>query len=40
MGWIGLNHELHATLRAHVDRDEQGRFLVRGNGGPFYFLGT
>jgi hypothetical protein len=30
---------MHCTIKAHADRDEQGRYLVRGSGGPFYFMG-
>lgn len=40
MGWIGPTRSMHCTIKAHADRDDQGRYLVRGSGGPFYFMGN
>ena len=40
MGWIGPTRRVHETLRACVDKDDQGRYLVRvQDGGAFYFMG-
>jgi hypothetical protein len=41
MGWTGTAHELHYGLMMfNAARDPEGRFILKGGGGVFSFMGA